>query len=460
MFDIATIVKAARKIDLKSDDHGVPPWWVLAGSVVIGIILILLAGSLLMQFLVCLLLASILYQNRWISSLLFYREDSRRTSTTLDAIVDLHWDWDLRTSIFTYHGRLTNLLGYTEDKGSDHLFWKQVIHPVDRPLQKYHLLRHLNDESIPYYCEYRLKGINGEYEWFAARGKVVERDSDDRPIRMVGGLEHIQKRKELEQKLIHAHKMEALGQLTGGIAHDFNNVLASLLGYAELALDSPLEANIRRYVEQIHQAGSRAKKVVRQLLDFSRTPLTETQAVNLEDEMREAIQMLRATLSSTVEIEESYPSDSRYARLDPNQLHRVLLNLGINARDAMDNKGTLSVCLESENVEVHTCSSCRAEFSGAYHVMRVQDDGEGFPEEIQDRLFDPFFTTKDFGKGTGMGLSVVHGIVHDYNGHIGLKYDPDKGTEISVYFPLLHQSGGESALAVETNGANRFRLSM
>jgi signal transduction histidine kinase len=437
VFDQASIVKAAVTSERDSKRHtrylmGFAFVCVLA--IVTAVIYSLSAiASVLISGLVflCLFLA-------WQLRLFMQRAQTLETTTaTLDALAEIYWDWDLQTSVFTYRGPLTSLLGYPDDTEPDPAFWKQVIHPVDRPMQKYHLLRHLGDESEPYYYEYRLRDHSDGYQWFAGRGKIVSRGTNGQALYMVGSLEHIQRRKDLEQNLVHAQKMEALGQLTGGIAHDFNNVLASIMGYTELALESPEDERVGFYLEQIHQAGSRAKNVVRQLLDFSRPSRSEIQVVNLQHEIKQAIQMLRSTIPATIEISQTFPDQNCPTRLDPDQLQRVLLNLCINARDAMNNKGHLAVQLKTQKSFNGICSSCQLSFEGNFHVIRIKDSGEGIPVDIHSKLFEPFFTTKDFGKGTGMGLSVVHGIVHESSGHIQITSESGAGTEFSLYLPCL-----------------------
>lgn len=363
---------------------------------------------------------------------------------TLDALTDIYWQWDLQTGEFQYNGIMSELLGYEDRKPSDG-FWKEIIHPVDRPLQKYHLLRHLKDETIPYYCEYRFLDRNQEYQWFAGRGKVVRRDHHQRPLLMIGSVEHIQPRKDMEQNLIHAHKMEALGQLTGGIAHDFNNILATVLGYAELSLDANSPAKMQEYAEQIHIAGSRARNVVRQLLDFSRSSKGEANAVDLKHEIEDSILMVRSTMPATVEIHSHWPESPCFSVLDPNQLQRVLLNLCINARDAMAGNGQMTITLATDTIEQKICASCQQEFSGKHNRLTVSDTGSGVQDHLKNKLFEPFFTTKPFGEGTGMGLSVVHGIVHECGGHISMSSDGDTGTDVSLYFPDIELSNPLSA---------------
>ena len=372
-----------------------------------------------------------------------FQQEIHKLEQTLGAIADTHWDWDLKSDAYDYHGSLASVLGYSEHPG-DTAFWKEVIHPVDRPMHKYRLLRHLENEAVPFYSEYRLKNHDGHYRWFAARGQVVQRDSTGQATLMVGGLENIQQRKDLEKNLIHAHKMEAVGQLTGGIAHDFNNILASVLGYTELAQDTRNPTKISSYLEQIHQGGLRARNVVKQLLDFSRGARSETEIVNLEDELYNAIMMLRSTLPTSIEIIEDYASEACYTRLDPDQFQRVMLNLCINARDAMNGNGTLSIKLEKNFIREEQCVSCKGTIKGAYHSITVSDNGEGIPPENLERLFDPFYTTKEVGKGSGLGLSVVHGITHEFSGHLGINSNPGTGTRVSLYLPVLSKEIAES----------------
>ena len=407
-------------------------------AVIIGSALVLMQSitstSAVVAF--CLLIGASAVLFKVCGSLLIEKQDLLHFEETLDAITDIYWQWDLRNGEFQYNGNMAALLGYEDRKPSDG-FWKEIIHPVDRPLQKYHLLRHLNDESIPYYCEYRFLDKDLEYQWFAGRGKVVRRDPNGYPLLMVGSVEHIQPRKDMEQSLIHAHKMEALGQLTGGIAHDFNNILGTVMGYAELSMETGSPTKMQEYAEQIHLAGNRARNVVRQLLDFSRTSKGDIEVVNLRQEMEDSLLMIDSTLPSTIEISSTWPDQDCLAKLDPNQLQRVLLNLCINARDAMDGTGQMRLSLSSVAVENGRCASCQKEYSGQFSVISVTDSGAGMDAKTEHKLFEPFFTTKAFGEGTGMGLSVVHGIIHESGGHIALSSEPGIGTEFSLFLPVL-----------------------
>lgn len=425
-----------------------------ASTIVCALLLLQSVTTLMALIALCVLLITVAILLKSNATLIAERDNTLHFEETLEAITDIYWQWDLKTGKFRYCGNMASLLGYDDRRPSDG-FWKEIIHPIDRPLQKYHLLRHLNDESIPYYCEYRFLDNQQEYQWFAGRGKVVRRDKANAPLLMVGSVEHIQPRKDMEQSLIHAHKMEALGQLTGGIAHDFNNILGTVMGYAELSMETTSPSKMQEYAQHIHQSGSRARNVVRQLLDFSRSSKGVIEKVDLRAELEDSILMVRSTLPSAIEVSSSWPEGKCIARLDPTQLQRVILNLCINARDAMSGRGSMHLNLASVEIENGYCASCQKQFSGRFSVITVTDSGAGIATNTEKKLFEPFFTTKEFGKGTGMGLSVVHGIIHESGGHIGLESQTGVGTKFSLLLPeVTNQVDSESSAASHIKLAN------
>jgi PAS domain S-box-containing protein len=380
-----------------------------------------------------LVLARMLYQAR--RQLAQYQNLQTEAARTLDAIAEISWRWDVLSGEIFYRGQLAERLGYPESQLNNTVLWRQVIHPVDRPLQRYHLLRHLRNESVPYSGEYRLRDNNGIYRWFAAKGKVVKHDAQGKPLLMVGSLEYIQERKDLEQRLIHTQRLEAVGKLTGGIAHDFNNILASILGYLEL-LQDPTDATTQQsYLDQIGRSGRRAQALVSQLLEFSRESNATPRALNLQDEVAEAVSVLNSTLPGSIKLAAHYPPKACHTLHNANQLQRVLINLGINARDAIRGEGTLDIYLRSATaVTGLPCSSCDQVLNGHYYVIDVVDSGTGIDPVIVPKLFEPFFTTKGVGAGSGIGLSVVHGVTHTYDGHLHITSEPGAGTTISLYF--------------------------
>ncbi|MDH5368560.1 MAG: response regulator [Gammaproteobacteria bacterium] len=263
-----------------------------------------------------------------------------------------------------------------------------------------------------------------------------------------GVVEDVTAQYQLQRQLQQTQKMEAIGQLTGGIAHDFNNVLASILGYTGLTKRSAIKYNdetITGYLSQITRAGERARDLVQQLLAFSRGDVGGLQILDPEALAKEAISMLTSLIPSSIKLNLKIRSNNikTYIEVDPVQFNQSVMNLVINAKDAIiDEIGTIDVSLEYLPQVNAICDSCHTAFSGKYIQLSVSDSGVGISNEIMDRIFDPFFTTKEIGKGSGMGLSMLHGIVHGSGGHIIVNSKINKtisGTTIQVYFPEVQQ---------------------
>lgn len=264
-----------------------------------------------------------------------------------------------------------------------------------------------------------------------------------------------EEQRSLEKQLQQAQKMEIIGHLTGGIAHDFNNILASILGYAELirmSADTTLSPKTGAYVQEILQAGIRAKELVQQLLTFSQRRDTAVEAIHALPIVKEVIKLLQSTLPKSIRITMHVAAayqDIPQVMISAVQLHQILMNLGVNAHHAIETVGTVAFSVEPVTLEVeHYCHSCHQNFTGSYLMIAVQDNGAGIPEDIRLRVFDPFFTTRTVGLGSGLGLSVVHGIVHAANGHIGIHTELGKGTEMRIYLPA--QSGAVTRYAQRT----------
>jgi PAS domain S-box-containing protein len=245
--------------------------------------------------------------------------------------------------------------------------------------------------------------------------------------------------RQAEALLRQAHKMEAIGTLAGGIAHDFNNILAAIIGFSEIAIDkSPEGSPVRRHMERVFAAGIRGRELVKQILAFSRQAEQEKLPLKLASVVRETLKLLRASLPSTIDIRTNLQSEAGFVLADPTQMQQVIMNLCSNAAHAMRRTGG------SISVELSGLSFSSAEDApdptmspGSYARLSVADTGEGMSPEIMEHIFDPFFTTKAAGEGTGLGLSVVHGIVTSHEGRIGVSSEPDKGSTFTVYFPKL-----------------------
>jgi signal transduction histidine kinase/CheY-like chemotaxis protein len=249
-------------------------------------------------------------------------------------------------------------------------------------------------------------------------------------------------KQQLEMQLRQTQKMEAIGTLAGGIAHDFNNILGIISGYAELAtIDAPEGSRSRKCLTEIFTAGQRAKELVQQILTFSRQGVSEPKPLQIGFAVKEVMKMLRATLPTTIEVRYDVPKKLPAVVADPTQIHQVVMNLCTNASHAMRKTGgRLEVSLEEVMVDAATTALVPDLTQGRYQKLTVRDTGHGMPPEVVDRIFDPFFSTKEPGEGTGLGLSVVHGIVKKHGGGIDVTSTVGEGTTFEVYFPSIGEA--------------------
>jgi len=263
-------------------------------------------------------------------------------------------------------------------------------------------------------------------------------DKNGNPIGSIINLRDISHQKKLEAQLQQSQRMEAIGTLAGGIAHDFNNILSSVIGYTELALDVEKRGTFQyQNLQEVLLACDRAKDLIKQILTFSRQVDQEQKPIQVKPIVREALRMLRASIPSSVEIEQNIQSNALVMG-NPTQIHQVLMNLCTNAAHAMEDKGgLLTVSLLDTELHPDVVSSHPDLNPGPYINLIVTDTGHGMSPDIMEKIFDPFFTTKEKGKGTGMGLSVVHGIVRNHGGDVYVYSEPCKGSTFKVYFPVI-----------------------
>ena len=247
--------------------------------------------------------------------------------------------------------------------------------------------------------------------------------------------------KAIEAQLYQARKMGSIGTLAGGIAHDFNNILSGIMGYTELALDSvERESQLYNNLQEVFRAGNRARDLVKQILTFSRQTGQDRKPIQVRHIVNEALKFLRASLPTSTEVRRNIQSDA-LVLADPTQIHQVLMNLCANADHAMREKGgVLEVKLEEVELDADFTALQPDMKPGAYLNLTVSDTGSGMPPDVLERIFDPFFTTKETGEGTGMGLSVVHGIIGSYGGAITAYSEPGQGSTFKVYLPIIETS--------------------
>jgi PAS domain S-box-containing protein len=332
--------------------------------------------------------------------------------------------------------------------------WLDTIHPDDRARVD-HAVR--SRASGTYDEVYRIVRPDGAVRWIRDRGFPV-RDGDGRTLRFAGVAEDVTDRRFLEAQLRQAQKMESVGHLAGGIAHDFNNLLTAVLGYCELALGRSRDADeeLRFELKQIQKAGRQAEALTRQLLTFSRPDLGQPILLDLNATIRNIDQMLQRVIGDDVRlVVTSESGDLGSIEADPGQVEQVVMNLVVNARDALVRGGTISIhtaCVELDAAfaQLHVGTT-----AGTHLMLSVADDGTGMSPETQARIFDPFFTTKPAGKGTGLGLAMVYGIVKNARGAVTVTSELGRGSVFRIYWPKADAKPAAAAATSSSAGTHQ-----
>ena len=250
-------------------------------------------------------------------------------------------------------------------------------------------------------------------------------------------VEDVTERKTLEKQLVQAQKFEAIGQLAGGVAHDFNNMIGAILGWADLGIEeTEINSRLHRHFHKVHQQAERAAALTRQLLAFARRQILEPRNVDLNQIVIETVSLLEKVIGSNIEIKADLAPDLAVVRADPTQVEQVLMNLCINARDAMPEGGSLLIESRNSHLDDQFCAMQPLAHPGDHVVLSVTDTGIGMDAATLDRIFEPFFTTKELGKGTGLGLATVYGIVRQHGGFLQVFSEPGNGSTFRAYFPV------------------------
>jgi PAS domain S-box-containing protein len=313
-------------------------------------------------------------------------------------------------------------------------FFERILHPDDRaPVLAE--MRALRDELRPFSRDYRLVRPDGEVVWVHDESVAIV-DEGGEPRFIQGYFVDVTERKRLEEALQHAQKVEAVGRLAGGIAHDFNNLLTAIIGNLEMLTAGPNTDKARRYIEAATRSAERGATLTQQLLAYARKQYLVSRAVDLNQLILNLDELLSRSLGGLVQVQMQLADDLWYTESDPTQLELAILNLAINARDAMPFGGSLFI--ETQNV---TCAELvPADLpSGDYVYLQISDTGEGMSPEVLSKAMDPFFTTKDVGKGSGLGLSQVYGVVKQCGGTIRLESTAGRGTIVRIWLPRTHQ---------------------
>jgi PAS domain S-box-containing protein len=368
------------------------------------------------------------------------RESEERFRLLSWATNDAIWDWNLVSDAIWWSEGFETLFGHRRSEVEPTIVsWERRIHPDDQERVITGLRQAIASGRTRWSDEYRFVRKDGTYAHVIDRGQVIH-ETDGRPVRMVGGITDISERLALEEQVRRAQQLEALGQLTGGVAHDFNNLLTVIIGNAKLLLEElPAEASTRSLTELIAGAAQRGADLTTRLLAFARRQPLDPRPVDVNALVQGMDGLLRRTLGAHIEIRLALADGLWPALVDPAQLDSALLNLCLNARDAMAGGGQLTIATSNTELDEGYAAQYRDVVPGAYVLLAVSDTGVGIPEEHLARVFEPFFTTKETGKGTGMGLAMVFGFMKQSGGHINVSSERGVGTTVRLYLPRVHE---------------------
>jgi two-component system cell cycle sensor histidine kinase/response regulator CckA len=387
------------------------------------------------------------------------RKSEERLRLALKAANQGFYDLNVQTGEAEVSPEFAAMLGY--DPAEFHETndaWIERMHPEDRETVAAIYRDFIGGKISEYHVEVRQRTRSGDWKWILSLGKIVQRDARGEPLRMLGTYTDITERKrteaekeKLQEQLRQAQKMESVGRLAGGVAHDFNNMLSAILGHTELAMmgcdpSDPIHADLKA----IEKSALRSADLTRQLLAFARRQPVMPKVLDLNDSVTGMLKMLQRLIGEDIDLVWMPGAGLWPVRMDPSQIDQILANLCVNARDAIAGVGKVTVATENTAFDEAYCAVHPDFACGEYAMLAVTDNGCGLNKDVLEHLFEPFFTTKELGRGTGLGLSTVYGIVKQNNGFINVHSEPGKGTAFKIYLPRFVGEAAEANVANPT----------
>lgn len=396
------------------------------------------------------------------------RKSEDRHRATVAAALDCIVSMDASGNIIEFNPAAEACFGHRREEVLGLPLADTLIPERDRAAHRAGLARHMSGEHGPMLGRrIEVSALRADGSEFPAELAIAVAQGPEGDI-FIGYLRDItvvkqadEDRERLERQLRQAQKMEAIGHLTGGIAHDFNNILTSILGYAVMAEEHTTQDGTERighYVEQIRRSGERARDLIAQMLTFSRGQRGEPRPLAIAPLIKESVKLFGSTFPSSVVFQTDLEPRLPHVTADPIQVEQVLMNLCINARDAMAGSGQIEISLHHRHAVDLVCTACRLDVRGEFVELAVRDSGSGIDPKTIDRIFEPFFSTKGAAHGSGMGLATTHGIVHDHGGHVVVESPAESGALFRVLLPPTTKDGAaETAEATTTVGPDTAR---
>ena len=353
------------------------------------------------------------------------------------------------TTFLSVNATSQKMTGYSQEELLRMNFW-DVVHPAHRDMVRERAAARLRGDDVVSRYEFKIVTKLGEERWVDFTSGIIEFEGRRA---VLGTAYDVTERKQLEDQLRQSQKIEAVGQLAGGVAHDFNNILTAIIGYGHIIkMKLPEHDPLRSYADQILTSAERAANLTSGLLAFSRKQVIQPHPVNIDEIITRVGRLLTRLIGEDIELNIQLGCGETAILADPGQIEQVLMNLATNARDAMPDGGVLTITtgrveLDRDFIDTHGFG-----VAGSYALITATDTGVGMDQKTQDRIFEPFFTTKEVGKGTGLGLAVVYGIIKQHEGFITVYSEPGKGTTYKIYLPIT-QATIEQKRTVKTADA-------